>query len=259
MSDILNNLSVVRVEAANRLTNVPVGVKVVRKDRERWAVTLKTAGKTVYSCNGAALPSDPCHVVVLPRGCSYSWECVEPGECLMVEFEAEGSADRAFSYELPDSSPIRGAFSRIERALTENAPDGPLECRFELYGIFLHLVKSRKRNYQPSSKMQMLAPAVSYIQNHYSDREITSSSLAERCGVSNVWFRKTFEKIYGMPPMRYLSELRLGKAQQILRSDYASITQVAENVGFGSVYHFSRMFKEKTGMSPGEYAKSSRG
>ena len=58
--------------------------------------------------------------------------------------------------------------------------------------------------------------------------------------------------------MKYLHNFRIQKAKAILRSDYESIEQVARSVGYNSIYHFSKMFKEYTGKSPTEYAKQNK-
>jgi AraC-like DNA-binding protein len=42
----------------------------------------------------------------------------------------------------------------------------------------------------------------------------------------------------------------------MLKNDYNSVSQIAENVGYNSIYHFSKMFKAYTGISPKEYAKT---
>ena len=79
--------------------------------------------------------------------------------------------------------------------------------------------------------------------------------LAELCGVSTVYFRKLFDSVYGVPPIRWLNTLRMERACAMLESDYESIGQIAESVGCTSIYHFSRSFRAHTGVSPSEYAK----
>lgn len=74
--------------------------------------------------------------------------------------------------------------------------------------------------------------------------------------MSTVYFRKTFASMYGVSPMKYLHNFRIKKAEAILLSDYESIEQVAFSIGYNSIYHFSKMFKNYTGQSPTEYAKT---
>lgn len=94
-----------------------------------------------------------------------------------------------------------------------------------------------------------------HITEHYFDSGITNVSLSRLCGISTVYFRKMFESVYGISPIKYLHNFRIKKAKAILLSDYESVEQVALSVGYNSIYHFSKMFKEYTGKSPTEYAK----
>ena len=69
-----------------------------------------------------------------------------------------------------------------------------------------------------------------------------------------MYFRKLFETVYGTSPIRYLHRLRMEKAKGMLLSDYDSIGQIAESVGYGSIYHFSKMFHSYVGISPTAFA-----
>ena len=120
------------------------------------------------------------------------------------------------------------------------------------------LAKSTSKEPIHPKKHQILYPAIKYISENYFDGNITNASLAEICGISTVYFRKTFESVYGISPIKYLHNFRIEKAKAILHSDYESIEQVARSVGYNSIYHFSKMFKQYTGKSPSEYAKASR-
>jgi len=52
--------------------------------------------------------------------------------------------------------------------------------------------------------------------------------------------------------------MRIQKAKSLLTNGTHTITAVSEECGFSSLYHFCRAFKEKTGMTPTEYAKDSK-
>ena len=252
------NLTVMKIFSANRLLNSPVGITTHRKNRECWAVALKLSGKTNYIVNGNTVLSDSLHPVILPKGCSYSWKCIEPGECIIIEFDADKTENSFTSFEITDNSTIINAFSKIEKSLNQQKPYYRLESYNQLYGILHVLAKSTTKEYTHPKKSDSLKQAIKYITENYFDGTVTNTFLAGLCGMSVVYFRKTFELVYGISPIRYLHHFRIEKAKAILHSDYESIEQVALSVGYNSIYHFSKMFKAYTGKSPTEYAKSSR-
>lgn len=49
--------------------------------------------------------------------------------------------------------------------------------------------------------------------------------------------------------------MRIKKAKEMLKSDYGSITGIAESLGYLNIYDFSRNFKNHVGISPSEYTK----
>jgi AraC-like DNA-binding protein len=85
------------------------------------------------------------------------------------------------------------------------------------------------------------------------DRQIDFEALALELGLSESGFRKKFRRITGMPPGQYLQQLRLNRACEWLQQDRLTITEIAEQLGYESVFYFSRLFKRKFQMSPSEY------
>ena len=88
------------------------------------------------------------------------------------------------------------------------------------------------------------------MEQHFDDPGISNEMLAALSGVSTVYFRKLFSEIYNQSPMKYVYNLRMAKARAMLSSGYSSITETAGAVGFTNIYHFSRSFKQCTGLSP---------
>lgn len=251
-------LTITRVVSAHRLQKSPVGITIRRVNRERWAIALKLSGKTYYTVNGKEILSDSLHPILLSKGCTYSWKCVEPGECIIIEFDAPQQENNLLSFKLVDNTPITAAFTKIEKLINMRTPDHDIECIYLLYGILMVLLKTLKTDYVPKDKQTIIRPAIQYISLHYQNAEITNDLLAEQCGISTIYFRKIFVSVYGISPIRYLHNFRIAKAKAILQSDYESIEQIAESVGYSSIYHFSKMFKQYTGVSPTEYAKATR-
>lgn len=249
------NITVLNVRSANRVYNTPEKGAVHNKNRKRWAVALKRTGKTYYSVGGRQVISDSLHPVILPGGSSYSWRCVEEGECLLIEFDALEQHTEILSFSVADSSFLVNEFSNIEKNLTKGALETKLENMQRLYRLLAQLFKTASKDYYSKGKQQLLTPAVDYIAENYYRSDITNDRLAALCGISTVYFRKAFESVYGVSPIRYLHNFRIRKAKDLLSSDYGSISRVAESVGYNGIYHFSKMFKHYTGLSPTQYAK----
>ena len=76
--------------------------------------------------------------------------------------------------------------------------------------------------------------------------------LAASNGMSYSTFRRIFKKETGRAPGEYFIEMKMNRAKQLLMAD-KGIQEVADLLGFESVYYFSRLFKSRTGKSPGAF------
>ncbi len=88
------------------------------------------------------------------------------------------------------------------------------------------------------------------------ERKLDLKQAAHKLGVSYPHFRKLFREISGMPPAQYALDKRLVKATAMLRDPELSISEIAGELGFYDVFHFSKIFKKKHGISPGKYRKN---
>ena len=82
---------------------------------------------------------------------------------------------------------------------------------------------------------------------------ITIEQLATEFGVSITALKTSFKSVYGAPIYQYQKDLRLQKAQQLLRETDLSISVIASEVGYTSPAKFSEAFKKRFGISPREY------
>lgn len=77
--------------------------------------------------------------------------------------------------------------------------------------------------------------------------------LAAELNVSYPWLRRAFKDIVGVAPGQYHLNIRIEKACKILKETDLMVNEVSYYLGFESEFHFSRLFKKKTGISPGKY------
>lgn len=93
-----------------------------------------------------------------------------------------------------------------------------------------------------------------YINENYM-HEISLEMFAKDMYLSQVYISKIFKEETGHSPIHYLIKRRLAKAKEILENEHLPVKLVSNQVGYGDVYHFSKLFKKYYGYPPSK-AKS---
>lgn len=150
--------------------------------------------------------------------------------------------------------PFLNTVKKMESARALKKTAYRLEELKELYGLMASLLKAAQSDYVHSAKKEKILPAIEYIAENYS-KHISNDELASSLGISTVHFGKMFKEIIGMSPGNFIMMTKMKKAEEMLKSDYSSITDIAYSLGYNNVYEFSRGFKNFTGKSPLKYAK----
>ena len=83
--------------------------------------------------------------------------------------------------------------------------------------------------------------------------------LAANLGVGYSWFRRAFRQHTGLSPAQYHMQIRLHHSRDLLSATLLPVATVGQRSGLDSAYHFSHIFKKKTGLTPGEYRAMSQG
>jgi len=83
--------------------------------------------------------------------------------------------------------------------------------------------------------------------------DINLNLIAANMNYSSSYLTKVFQQYYSTTPMKYITNLRISSAKQLLRSSDLSIRQISETVGYNDQGYFSRIFKKHTGLSPFEF------
>lgn len=96
-----------------------------------------------------------------------------------------------------------------------------------------------------------------YIEQNY-DKDISIRTIGEHYGISRSQLYKIFQETLSISPMDYLVEFRLRKACALLRATDLSVNDVCLSAGFRDGKHFSKIFKERLGLTPSEYRRQNR-
>ena len=250
-SDILADLVITNVYLASTMYN-PQSSKLKRTNRPQWAVIIKYEGETVYTCNGKQFISNRNHPILLPKGCSYDWECTKSGHYSIIEFECEKTLCEPVSFSIAQSEKLLRLFKELEYKRNLRKPMFEMESIRDTYSLLLTLMQAGSEKYIPSDRRLKLQPALEYISQNY-NKHIKNDTLAAISGMSTVYFRKQFTEIMGVSPIAYARALRIEKAAEMLKSDYGTLSDIAQTLGYASLYDFSRDFKKHIGVAPSKY------
>ncbi len=90
--------------------------------------------------------------------------------------------------------------------------------------------------------------------NIYADLGL--AELAALCHMSLSTFKRKFKAVYGESPIKYMTKLKIDKAQVLLKNKNLRISDIAHDSGFESISAFNRAFKAYTQQSPSQYRLS---
>lgn len=181
-----------------------------------------------------------------------------------VEFDGEQArrimSNPAFSPKQPVHSigadePILALFIEISEA-TQTQPPGFEQIIATQASQIVARLLVRLQYSSPAARdmeSRIRRACLHILQN--AEQMIDTPQLSRDLGISHSAFRNHFKQITGLPPGQYQIHIRLNKARRLLRNSTLSIQEIAEQLGFESIYYFSRLFKKKTGCSPLAYRK----
>lgn len=250
----LSCLILQEVVAVNRVNRAPGTYSV--NNRPYCALCCKVTGKSEYIRSGEVFLSDIGHMVYIPAGASYQYRCLEAGECVIVEFRAEQPGEQLQSLAVSNGPELLTTLEKIERAHTFRKTGFRAYCLSGLYRLLYDMVSQNESRYLAGVKKARLQPGLAYLEAHYQDPELRTGTLAEKAGVSEIYFRKLFTEIYGMSPQKYIALARMSKARELLLTEGITVGQAAEAVGFRDVYSFCKAFRKAHECTPTEYRKA---
>jgi len=101
---------------------------------------------------------------------------------------------------------------------------------------------------------QLLQSAEQLVLERLNDPEFSVAVMAQQLGYSSRNLSRVFGKLTGLSPVKFILEIRLQKARQLLESgQYPSVTEVRYEVGIESASYFTKKFAERFGKSPKEF------
>ncbi len=235
---------------------VPANKKAPTKMKRPYYVFIFYHGceKTYKFKNGKTLHTKNNDILFLPKGAEYTVNCTRLGETYSMNFELyEDIPLSPFIFRPKNAIAFFEYFKAAEAAWRKKYTGYEMRLKAEAYNVICNMIKEYELEYVGKNKNERIKPAIDYIHNEYTNDNITISTLAELCGMSEVSFRNIFTNAMGITPLKYINNLKIANAKELLLSKSCTISKVAELSGFHNESYFSREFKKHTGMSPIEY------
>ena len=221
------------------------------RNRPSYALSFcQDDGRITYMQNGTHTTSDKHTAVILPMGASYTLYNEEGGNFPIINFITTKPFTNEFiEIKLQHHELYLKDYDTVRRLW--HIPHNEAKVMSIIYGMLARLESEN------IPKHPALSLAMEHILKNLASPELSNERLAEVAGISEVYLRRLFREYYSTTPKQYILGLRIDEAKRLLDEGITSISAVAEACGFSGIYHFSRMFKTVTGISPSEYVKRS--
>jgi AraC-like DNA-binding protein len=99
-----------------------------------------------------------------------------------------------------------------------------------------------------------LSPVIGYARSHLAE-PLTVPKMAEMANLSTSAFAHRFRNATGLPPYRFLKEMRLHHAHELLAEGRLTVSQISRQVGYASVSQFIHAFRNRYGVTPRAHAE----
>lgn len=198
---------------------------------------------------------------------------VPPYRCYIICFDARGrEARRGYTfgtraeaqprYENPildalpnrlTCSPGSGLDRLFERAYRLEGAAGP-EAKLYMRTVLMEILSALYELASPASRR--ISPEVRRAAAEIGDRfaeELRVDELMELSGLSRATFHRRFLREMGRTPLEMITELRMGRAKELLLLTDYPIADVADMCGYPDNSYFARAFKRLCGVTPGEF------
>lgn len=204
--------------------------------------------------------------------------CAKPGQKRYSEFPVRCSFIRIFTEGLDDSlaaildslpdityigddsdtNHLLGLYTRLGTLFTVDCDE---YCTikinalfYEILGCIMRLCSTTSQRSEAVIPVRCVREAYEYINENYA-KDCSLKKISEAVSISPNYLHTVFTDNLGMTPLDYVTSKRIDRAKQLIMIGESSMLEIALSVGFCSQSHFSKVFREQTGLTPLAYRK----
>jgi AraC family transcriptional regulator, arabinose operon regulatory protein len=153
---------------------------------------------------------------------------------------------------------IEPIYRAIFRLMESADPAAPALIHAEVTRLVALAFAGRQNQTPTPTVPPALRPAVRRLSLNFFEKQQVGD-LAHLCGMSPSHFTRTFRAAFGTSPIDWLRRRRITEAQRRLVESDDAIKRIAEQVGYGDRFFFSRDFRKLTGQTPRQFRERERG
>lgn len=213
----------------------------------------KHSGVSAYQFSDRRVVLSEGEILYIPKGSSYSVTLLSQGESryITIFFDAELPALPATLLSLPEILDPTLFFRTMLRRWLFGVDPGHFLCYAMFYELLAHLREPESRNTQQDLQRRRIALGIAYLEQHIFDLDLNIPAIAACAGISENYFRRLFQSVYGQSPKQYIQTKRLNQAKALLESgDLTTVQDAAAQVGYEDPLYFSRIFRKAFGTPP---------
>lgn len=180
---------------------------------------------------------------------NYLWVHFTGNEAEKLLNECNIPLNTIFKADIKDSivSLFEELFAVFRNAVSERDHTAPIILRY----LFLKLGQAKIERKKESKKLDA---SLQYIHTHISE-SLPLEKLSAMEYLSTSRYRDLFRKSTGYSPSEYITRIRIRQACELIDEGNLSIDEIALRVGYSDRLYFQRVFKNRLGITPGEYKK----
>ena len=118
-----------------------------------------------------------------------------------------------------------------------------------------HTPSAHKASEEPPADESRHDETIAYIEQHYME-DIAVKDIAGYLGYSEAYLCKLFKQSFGHSFVSYLTDYRMQKAEELMRTSRLSIKEIGKTVGYPDPNYFTKVFRRVRGVSPSEFRES---
>ena len=252
----LNNLCLSEVNFVS-LHKAPSKVYPMRnKGRRHHGLIFTFENTEILGFDDKEIKAVPFSIVYIPKGAQYNLALIgKSSNDIFIDFElAREDYHPPFRVKFDENDSVKTLFQDAEKTWAKNATSRQASLKSIVYKILAQMIKQSELYLNPDGYSK-IKDSVSYLHSHYLEADFKITRLAKISGISQRYYEKLFRQKFGVTPKEYVLSLKIERAKALLLGGEQLVRDIALGLGYADIYHFGKIFKEKTGYTPTEFKK----